>query len=145
MAPEVSRGDSVSRGISIGALAKATDTKVETIRYYEGIGLLPVPARTAGNYRSYDAAHVGRLGFIRRARDLGFSLQEVRNLLSLNDDKEQSCSEVDAIARNHVGDIERKIADLEKLRAELLSLIGQCQRGRIADCRILEALAPDLS
>lgn len=132
----------MKQGISIGALAKATKTKVETIRYYEGIGLLPAPTRTSANYRTYESTHVTRLGFIRRARDLGFSLQEVRDLLRLNDDKERSCAEVDMLAGNHVGDIERKIADLEKLRDELIELIGQCRRGKIADCRILDALAP---
>lgn len=127
---------------SIGDLAKATGTKVETIRYYEGIGLLPKPARTAGNYRRYDPAHLTRLGFIRRARDLGFSLDEVRELLRLSDDRARSCGEVDAIATAHLVDVERKIADLEALRAELKGLIRQCHRGTIAECRILEALAP---
>lgn len=128
----------------IGALAKATDTKVETIRYYESIGLLPAPMRTAANYRSYEPGHVVRLGFIRRSRDLGFSLPEIRELLRLNDDKERSCGEVDAIARNHVTDIERKIADLQKLRDELVVVIGQCRHGKVSDCRILDALAPAL-
>jgi DNA-binding transcriptional MerR regulator len=83
---------------SIGELAKATETKVVTIRYYERIGLLPEPERTAGNYRSYSAAHLGRLSFIRRARDLGFSIEQVRDLLSLSDQRERSCEAVDAIA-----------------------------------------------
>lgn len=127
---------------SIGDLARATGTKVETIRYYEGIGLLPAPARTAGNYRSYEAAHRSRLGFIRRARDLGFSLQEVRELLRLADEKDRPCGEVDSIASGHLADVERKIADLQKLRKELRGLITQCRHGTIADCRILDALAP---
>jgi len=127
--------------ISIGDLAKATDTKVETIRYYEGIGLLPAPERTSGNYRSYEPRHLSRLGFIRRARDLGFSLQEVRALLNLSDDKDRPCGEVDAIAREHLSDVESKIADLERLRLELKRLITQCRRGTIAECRILDALA----
>ena len=75
---------------SIGELATATDTKVETIRYYERVGLLPKPKRTAGNYRSYEAGHLGRLSFIRRARDLGFSIEEVRNLIGLADHKDRS-------------------------------------------------------
>jgi DNA-binding transcriptional MerR regulator len=130
---------------SIGTLAKATGTKVETIRYYESISLLPKPARTAGNYRSYAAAHLTRLGFIRRARDLGFSLDEVRALLRLSDDRSQSCGQVDTIAKAHLADVERKIADLEALRAELNGLIRQCRHGTIDGCRILEALVlPDL-
>lgn len=128
--------------ISIGELAKATGTKVETIRYYEGVGLLPKPARTPGNYRSYAPGHLMRLGFIRRARDLGFSLDEVRDLLRLSDDRDRPCGEVDAIAQTHLDDVERKIADLEKLRTELKGLIKQCHRGTIAECRILDALAP---
>jgi Cu(I)-responsive transcriptional regulator len=128
--------------LSIGDLGKATGTKVETIRYYESVGLLPKPSRTAGNYRRYDRSHLTRLGFIRRARDLGFSLDEVRALLRLSDDRDQSCAQVDSIARTHLADIERKIADLEALRGELNGLIRQCRHGTIDECRILEALAP---
>jgi Cu(I)-responsive transcriptional regulator len=127
---------------SIGDLSRATGTKVETIRYYEQIALLPKPARTASNYRSYDTAQAGRLSFIRRARDLGFSLEQVRNLLSLSDQKDRSCESVDAIAGQHLKEVDRKIADLKALRNELGSLMRQCQRGTIADCRIIEALAP---
>lgn len=129
-------------GFLIGDLAKSTETKVETIRYYERIGILPAPKRTAGNYRSYGPGHLGRLSFIRRARDLGFSLEEVRHLLSLSDQKNRSCSSVDAVARKHLSDVERKIADLRALRRELGSIIDRCGRGTIADCRIIEALSP---
>ncbi len=131
--------------LSIGDLGKATGTKVETIRYYENVGLLPTPGRTAGNYRIYDKAHLTRLGFIRRARDLGFSLDEVRTLLRLSDDRDQSCEQVDSIARAHLADIEQKIADLEALRGELNGLIRQCHRGTIGECRILEALGPRIA
>ena len=127
---------------SIGELATTTHTKVETIRYYERVGLLPKPKRTAGNYRSYEAAHLGRLSFIRRARDLGFSIEEVRNLLGLADQKDRSCETVDAIAREHLADVDRKIADLNELRRELDAIIRRCHRGTIAECRILDALAP---
>src|SRR3546814_9819152 len=88
-----------SENLSIGDLAKATNTKVVTIRYYEKIGLLPAPDRTAGNYRSYSATHLGRLSFIRRARDLGFSIEQVRDLLGLSDQRDRPCEAVDAIAR----------------------------------------------
>jgi len=127
---------------SIGELATVTDTKVETIRYYERVGLLPKPKRTAGNYRSYESSHLGRLSFIRRARDLGFSIEEVRNLLGLADQKDRSCETVDAIAREHLADVDRKIADLNELRRELDAIIRRCHRGTIAECRILDALAP---
>jgi Cu(I)-responsive transcriptional regulator len=129
-------------GQTIGDLAKRTGTKVETIRYYERIGLLPAPARTGGNYRAYDEGHLGRLSFIRRARDLGFPLDVVRELLSLADRRDRSCAAVDVIARQHLAEVERKIADLGVLRDELASIIGQCRQGTIADCRIIEALAP---
>jgi len=128
--------------LTIGDLAKATDTKVETVRYYERIGLLPAPARTGGNYRSYAAEHLGRLSFIRRARDLGFSLDQVRELLDLADQRDRSCEAVDAIARQHLAEVERKIADLAALRRELSEVIGQCRHGTVAECRIIEALAP---
>ena len=127
---------------SIGELARQTGTKVETIRYYERIGLLPPPARTGGNYRAYARSHLDRLSFARRGRDLGFSLDEVRELLRLSDDREQSCAEVDRIARLHLVEVERKLADLKTLRVELRQVIGQCRHGTIADCRIIEALAP---
>jgi DNA-binding transcriptional MerR regulator len=129
--------------VSIGELARTTGTKVETIRYYERLGLMPVPARTGGNYRAYDQDHMNRLSFIRRARALGFSLDEVRALLRLSDQRDQSCDEVDRIARAHLEAIEHKLADLAALGAELRQLIGQCRHGTIAECRIIEALAPD--
>jgi len=129
---------------SIGALAEATDTKVETVRYYERIGLLPEPGRTSGNYRSYSDQHLSRLSFIRRARDLGFTLDQVRALLGLADNKDRDCCGVDAMAQQHLEEVDRKIADLKALRRELNDLIGQCKRGTIADCRIINALSPRL-
>jgi Cu(I)-responsive transcriptional regulator len=129
--------------VNIGELAQATNSKAETIRYYERIGLLPAPPRTAGNYRDYSPAHVSRLTFTRRARDLGFSIEQIRALLDLADHKEQSCVAVDIIAREHLADVKRKLADLSALRRELESMIGQCRHGTIAECRILEALAPN--
>ena len=126
----------------ISDIGKATQTKVETVRYYEHIGLLPAPARTQGNYRAYSTEHLNRLSFIRRARDLGFALDEVRELLGLADQTQRSCDAVDRIARDHLADIERKIADLTAVRAELDTVIGQCRAGTIAECRIIHALAP---
>jgi Cu(I)-responsive transcriptional regulator len=128
--------------LTIGDLAKATDTKVETIRYYERAGLLSAPARTRGNYRSYRPEQLDRLSFIRRARDLGFSLRQVRELLSLSDQRRRSCDAVDAIARSHLAEVDRKIADLAALRRELDRIISQCGHGTIAECRIIEALSP---
>src|SRR6266404_4340596 len=128
--------------LTIGGLARATGTKVETVRYYEQIGLLPLPPRTTGNYRSYAAGHVQRLTFIRRSRDLGFTIEQVRDLLHLADRKDRSCDHVDRIAREHLAKIEAKIADLMALGEELRDLVGKCRHGTIAECRIIEALAP---
>ncbi len=128
--------------MKIGELASATTTKVETVRYYEKIGLLPPPARTSANYRAYGADHLARLSFIRRARDLGFTLEAVRELLTLSDDKTQSCEAVDGIARVHLTEIDRKVRDLKSLRLELSRVLGSCSHGTVADCKIIETLAP---
>lgn len=129
--------------LSIGDLSKATGVKVVTIRYYEQIGLMPVATRTEGNYRAYQQAHVRRLRFIRRLRDLGFTLEQVRDLLRLASEKNQACAEVDRITSEHLTNVEHKIRDLKKLAAELRRLSNCCQGGGlIADCRIIEALLP---
>lgn len=128
--------------LTIGHLAKKTGTKVETIRFYEKTGLLPVPGRTEGNYRAYETSHLMRLSFIRRARDLGFSLAQIRELLSLSDKRQQSCAAVDAIAKAHRSEVEGKIRDLQSLKAELDNLIDLCGCGTVADCRIVESLSP---
>lgn len=129
-------------GMAIGKLARATGTKSETIRYYERIALLPSPARTSSNYRSYGAPELARLSFIRRARGLGFSIGQVSALLDLTDRRDRSCDAVDALAKEHLGTIDAKIADLSALRGELADLIAQCRTGTIAECRIIDALGP---
>ena len=129
--------------VSIGELSKVTSTKVVTIRYYERIGLLPSPPRTSGNYRAYDREQVSQLRFIRKCRDLGFTLDQVRDLLRLSSRKEQDCTEVDRLAAAHLAAVQAKIADLKRLATELQRLNNCCQGGgRIADCRIIEALSP---
>jgi Cu(I)-responsive transcriptional regulator len=128
--------------MKIGELASATATKVETVRYYEKIGLLPPPARTSANYRAYGPEHLARLSFIRRARDLGFTLDTVRELLTLSDDKARSCEAVDVIAQSHLTEIDRKIGDLTALRSELDRVLGSCRHGTVGDCKIIETLAP---
>ena len=105
--------------LTIGKLAKATDTKVVTIRYYEKIGLLPSPRRTTANYRTYERTHLDRLRFIRRCRNLGFTLEQVRDLLRLSSNEQQDCAEVDRIAAQHLAAVERKIDDLKRLASEL--------------------------
>lgn len=128
--------------LTIGEMGKATNTKIETIRYYEKIGLLPKPARTSSNYRDYGQAELGRLSFIRRSRDLGFSLDQVRALLGLSDDKSCDCAGIDRIANQHLVEVDRKIADLQALRRELKAVIDSCGGGTVAECRIIEALGP---
>ena len=126
--------------MTIGELSKATGSKIETIRYYERIGLLPKPARTTGNYRAYARTSLARLSFIRRARALGFTIDHVKTLLALSDRRRQSCTAVDALARAHLKEVEKKIADLQILRRELTDMISRCSVGTIGECRIIEAL-----
>ncbi len=128
--------------LTIGKLASATGTKVETVRWYEKVGLIAPPARTGGNYRAYSPDDLARLSFIRRARDLGFSLDQVRALLDLAGQRERDCGTVDVIASEHLTEVDRKLADLAALRRELSLLISACKGGVVADCSILEALAP---
>ena len=131
-----------NRNLTIGELGQLTGTKAETIRYYERIGLLVEPGRTAGNYRTYGPEHLNRLSFVRRSRDLGFSLEQIRALLDLSDDQDRPCEAVDAIAKQHLTEVERKIADLQALQRELNSMIDRCHRGTVAECRIIETLSP---
>ncbi|MHA3795604.1 MerR family transcriptional regulator [Sphingomonas sp. YL-JM2C] len=128
--------------MKIGDLAKLTDTRVETIRFYEKEGLIPAPGRNSGNYRIYEQAHLNRLSFIRRSRDLGFTLDQVRKLLKLADDRAAPCADVDAIAAEHIAEIDRKLVDLGALRDELVRRLDRCVGSTIAECRIIEALAP---
>jgi Cu(I)-responsive transcriptional regulator len=131
--------------MKIGDLARATDTKVETIRFYEGEGLIPAPARSPANYRLYEQEHLDRLSFIRRSRDLGFTLDQVRTLLRLADDRDAPCAEVDALTATNIAEIDRKLSDLQALRNELVRRLDICAGSTIADCRIIDALAPRLS
>ena len=129
--------------LSIGELGKATGTKNVTIRYYEKIGLLPEPPRTAANYRAYGAADRDRLRFIRRCRNLGFSLDQVRELLRLAAQTGGDCAAVDRMAGDHLAAIEHKIADLQRLAEEMRRIRISCQGGRLEHCHIIEALAPE--
>lgn len=126
--------------MKIGDLGLATHTSVETIRYYERIGLMPPPARTAANYRHYTEAHRQRLTFVRHARGLGFEIAEIRSLLDLADDPERDCGEADRIASEHLRMVEQKISRLVALRDELARIVGVCRGGQVATCRVLEAL-----
>ena len=127
--------------LPIGELSRQTGCKVQTIRYYEQIGLMPEPARTTGNQRRYDPRHRERLAFIRHSRELGFTLEAIRELLGLTDDPDCSCEMVDDIARTQLLQVNQRIARLSALRTELVRMLEQCRGGRIADCRVIEVLA----
>ena len=127
--------------VPIGEAARQSGVKVPTIRYYEGIGLLTAPSRTEANRRLYDAADLRRLAFIRHARELGFEVDAIRTLLSLQDNPDQPCAAADPIARARLTEVERRIASLTALKAELERMISECSCGRIADCRVIEILA----
>ena len=126
--------------LTIGSLARKTGAKVQTIRYYEQIGLMPEPGRTEGGQRRYGDAELDRLAFIRHARQLGFSLEAIRELLDLSDHPDRPCHEADAIARRQLKQVERRLARLEALRTELERMVHDCSGGQTADCRVLEVL-----
>jgi MerR family mercuric resistance operon transcriptional regulator len=126
--------------MKIGEAATASGCHIETIRYYERAGLLPQPARSESGYRQYTADEVQRLRFITRGRDLGFSLDEIRSLLTLADDATLSCTEVDQLARHHLGEIRDRIRVLTRMAKELERTIAGCHGGNRAQCTILDAL-----
>ena len=130
----------MSRAVPIGTVSRETGIKVPTIRYYEEVGLLPSPARTDSNRRSYDAAAVQRLRFIRHARDLGFEVEAIRQLLTLSDQPDRPCADVDVIARSHLAEIDEKIAKLTALRSEVQRMVDEGEHGRVAECRVIEVL-----
>jgi len=130
----------VFTGLSIGELARMTDCKVETIRYYERTDLMPAPPRTAGGHRVYGEAHLQRLTFIRKARALGFSMEQINSLLSMVDAERQSCATVAVEAERHLVSIRQRIEDLQRLEQTLSDTLAQCHRGDQPDCAILDAL-----
>lgn len=128
--------------MKIGELAGRTNTPVETIRYYEREGLLPPPARTAGNYRIYSDSHVERLQMIRHCRSLDMTLDEIRRLLQFCDSPEENCGEVTVLLDEHIGHVATRIAELKGLQKKLKSLRDQCHEAQAAkDCGILQTLA----
>lgn len=132
---------SMSEGVSIGAAARASGVKVPTIRFYEQIGLMPPMVRTESNRRLYGPADLSRLAFIRHARELGFEIDAIRELLLLQDHPEQSCAAADEIARGRLAEVRRRIASLTALERELERMVGECSHGRVAECRVIEVLA----
>lgn len=128
--------------ILIGELSRRTGCKIETIRYYERVGLLPKPIRL-GRYRSYRTDDVNRLGFVRRARELGFTLDEVRALLRLAAGGQASCKEARSLAASHLKDVRARISDLRQMETALSRAVRACDRGSNAACPIIKALSDE--
>jgi MerR family mercuric resistance operon transcriptional regulator len=130
--------------LTIGQLSQHTGANIETIRYYERIGLLPVALRQ-GRYRSYDVSDVARLGFVRRSRELGFSIKEVRALLDLAGGGHESCAEARDLAAVHLRDVRSRIADLRQMERTLAKTVQACDAGDDAGCPLIETLGGRLN
>jgi len=126
--------------LSRGSLAEKAGVNSETIRYYEKIALMPDPPRSEGGHRQYNEKHVRRLHFIRRSRELGFSLNEVRGLLDLVDEAHFTCADVLARTIDHLKDVRRKISDLKKMERTLNKMMGECDGALRPQCPIIDAL-----
>lgn len=131
----------VGKGVRRGELARRTGCNLETIRYYEKIGLLPEPPRDSNGYRAYDDFHFRRLRFILRGRELGFGIDEIRGLLTLVDGGNQSCTEVKQRTELHLEDVRGKIADLQRMERVLARTAAQCSGEDVPHCPVLAALA----
>jgi MerR family transcriptional regulator, mercuric resistance operon regulatory protein len=134
------RDQAAVRGLQRAELARRTGCNLETVRYYEKVRLLPEPPRTAGGYRSYDTTHERRLRFVLRARELGFSLDEIRELLHLVDERDQPCAEVRAVAAAHLDDVQAKIADLKRMERVLKDVVAKCADGTLPECPLIQTL-----
>jgi DNA-binding transcriptional MerR regulator len=128
-------------GIAIGKLAELAATKVQTIRYYEDIGLICPFKRTEGGHRIYGAEDVNRLKFVRHARELGFGIDEIRELLQLSDNPNTSCAAADTIAKANLQQVEIRITKLKALQKELKRMLGECSHGRVSQCRVIAVLS----
>lgn len=129
-----------ARSLTIGRLADSAGVNLETVRYYERIGLMPAPARTEGGHRSYEPEHAQRLRFIRRSRELGFGIDAIRRLLALGEPGLQSCTQVRDMAAEHVAVVNARIADLERLRTVLQHAIVACDKGQQVCCPVIAEL-----
>ena len=128
------------RAYSIGETSARTGVNIETIRYYERIAIMPRADRTPGGNRQYGQDMIKRLSFIKRCRELGFTLAEIRALLGMADDNDFTCQQVHDITMSHVAGIENKISDLKRLEATLKSMAAQCSKGDVPDCPVIDAL-----
>lgn len=124
----------------IGVVSSRTGCNIETIRYYEKAGLLPLPARSEGRHRLYGLGHLKRLSFVRRARELGFTLDEVRALLRLADERDRPCDEARGIAAKHLADVQAKIADLQTMEKVLTEMVICCDNDHSHECPLIESI-----
>ena len=129
------------QGVAIGEAARRSGVKTPTIRYYEQIGLLLAPSRSEGNRRHFDDGDLRRLTFIRHARELGFEIEAIRTLLTLQDNPSQPCATADGIAKARLAEVEQRIRSLTALKAELKLMVDGCSQGHVATCRVIEVLA----
>jgi len=128
-------------GFTRGDLARTTGCNIETIRYYEKTGLLPDPPRTDAGYRIYSAAHATRLRFILRARELGFSMEDIRGLMGLEDGTAPTCAEVKERTERHLADVRARIADLRRIESVLAATASRCSGAEVPDCPVLDAIS----
>jgi MerR family mercuric resistance operon transcriptional regulator len=128
------------RGYAIGEMSRRTGVNIETIRYYERIGLMPKPQRTGGGNRQYGLEELKRLFFIRRCRVLGFGIEEIRALLAMVDRNDFTCAEVHGMTMAHLSSVERKISDLRQLRKALSDMAAKCIKGDVPECPIIDSL-----
>ena len=126
---------------SIGVLSERSGVHIETIRYYEKTGLLPDPPRTDAGYRVYSAAHATRLRFILRARELGFSMEDIRGLMGLGDGAAPTCAEVKERTERHLADVRARIADLRRIESVLATTASRCSGAEVPDCPVLDAIS----
>jgi len=132
--------------VSIGEVSRQTGVNIETIRYYERIGLVSPPPRTANGRRAYAPSHVNHLSFIKHARDLGFDIATIKGLLEMQHAPNASCAAIAGIAKDHLAAVKSRIAALHSMQRELERMIGRCRSRKVGDCRIIEALtAPFVS
>jgi len=128
------------RGYSIGEIARRAGVNLETVRYYERIGIMPKPDRLPNGYRQFSHEHLKRLSFIHRSRNLGFSLKTIRALLKLVDEDHLSCSEIHQMTLAHLSDVDEKLVQLQNLRAALKTMSDKCTMGNVPDCPVIDAL-----
>ncbi|MGB7287571.1 MAG: helix-turn-helix domain-containing protein [Salaquimonas sp.] len=129
-----------TRGYAIGAMSRETGVNIETIRYYERIGIMPKPDRTEGGNRQYNYDQLKRLFFIKRCRELGFSIEEIRALLQMVDRADFTCGEVHTMTVDHLATVKKKVTDLKRLEKALRSMAAECSKGDVPDCPIIDTL-----